>query len=156
MGVEVGLLGPVELRLDGRPVPLTGAPQRVLFARLALAGGRVVPTTELIDALWGDDPPDNAIGNLHSYVSRLRRHAGSTAIRREPGGYRLDLPAAAIDTSRVEQLAAAARGQPPEQAAGTLHDLGDPPAALRAAYRALAPGGLVAAVEPWSVDDSPR
>ncbi|MEV6305666.1 methyltransferase domain-containing protein [Actinoplanes sp. NPDC051861] len=34
-----------------------------------------------------------------------------------------------------------------------LHDLGDPAAALRAAYDALAPGGVVVAVEPWSADD---
>ncbi|MFI7541978.1 class I SAM-dependent methyltransferase [Actinoplanes sp. NPDC049599] len=35
----------------------------------------------------------------------------------------------------------------------SLHDLGDPPAALRAAYDALADGGIVVAVEPWSADD---
>ncbi len=35
----------------------------------------------------------------------------------------------------------------------SLHDLGDPPAALRAAYDALTDGGLVVAVEPWSADD---
>jgi SAM-dependent methyltransferase len=34
----------------------------------------------------------------------------------------------------------------------SLHDLGDPPAALRAAYDALAPGGILVAVEPWSAD----
>jgi SAM-dependent methyltransferase len=34
-----------------------------------------------------------------------------------------------------------------------LHDLGDPEAALKAAYDALAPGGVVVAVEPWSADD---
>ena len=33
-----------------------------------------------------------------------------------------------------------------------LHDLGDPPAALRAAYDSLADGGIVVAVEPWSTD----
>jgi protein-L-isoaspartate O-methyltransferase len=33
-----------------------------------------------------------------------------------------------------------------------LHDLGDPEAALRAAYDRLAPGGIVVAVEPWSTD----
>ena len=120
MGVEVGVLGPVELRLDGAPAPLPGAPQRVLLARLALAAGRVVPVSDLIDALWGADPPDNAVGNLHSYVSRLRRHTGSAVIRREPGGYRLDLPVAAIDAHRVETLVAAARGQRPEDAARTL------------------------------------
>ena len=35
----------------------------------------------------------------------------------------------------------------------SLHDLGDPAAALRAAYDALVPGGLVVAVEPWSADE---
>ncbi|WP_203712057.1 class I SAM-dependent methyltransferase [Asanoa siamensis] len=34
-----------------------------------------------------------------------------------------------------------------------LHDLGDPPAALRRAHDVLAPGGVVVAVEPWSVDN---
>nr|WP_296070660.1 BTAD domain-containing putative transcriptional regulator [uncultured Actinoplanes sp.] len=120
MHVEVGLLGPVELRVDGEPAALGGAPQRVLLARLALAPGRVVPAGDLIDALWDDDPPGNAAGNLHSYVSRLRRRAGGDTIRREPGGYRLDLPAAAIDTHRVERLVAEARTQPAGAAAATL------------------------------------
>ncbi|BBH67372.1 SAM-dependent methyltransferase [Actinoplanes sp. OR16] len=35
----------------------------------------------------------------------------------------------------------------------SLHDLGDPVAALKAAFDALAPGGIVVAVEPWSADD---
>ncbi|WP_164842655.1 BTAD domain-containing putative transcriptional regulator [Actinoplanes solisilvae] len=120
MNVEVGLLGPVELRLDGHPAALSGAPQRVLLARLALAEGRVVPTGDLIETLWGAEPPDNAVGNLHSYVSRLRRHTGSEAIRREPGGYRLDLPAEAVDTGRVERLAGAAKGSHPAEAAAIL------------------------------------
>ncbi|SNY73548.1 AfsR/SARP family transcriptional regulator [Paractinoplanes atraurantiacus] len=120
MGVEVGLLGPVELRVDGRVAGLSGAPQRVLLARLALAGGRVVPVGELIEALWEEAPPGNAVGNLHSYVSRLRRHAGGDAVRREPGGYRLVLPDGAIDVSRVERLVAVAGGQGDEQAAETL------------------------------------
>ena len=33
-----------------------------------------------------------------------------------------------------------------------LHDLGDPPAALRRARDQLVPGGVVVAVEPWSLD----
>ena len=103
MSIGVGVLGPVELRRDGVPVPLAGVPQRILLARLALAGGRAVPVPDLIDVLWEGEPPDNAVGNLHSYVSRLRRH---TAIHREPGGYRLD---AALDIDRVERLVAAAR-----------------------------------------------
>ncbi|MEU8818636.1 BTAD domain-containing putative transcriptional regulator [Actinoplanes sp. NPDC048796] len=120
MSVEVCLLGPVELRVGGRTAALTGAPQRVLLARLALAGGRVVPVGELIEALWEGEPPANALGNLHSYVSRLRRHAGGDVIRREPGGYRLVLPDGAVDIGRVERLVAAAGRQGDEQAADTL------------------------------------
>lgn len=33
-----------------------------------------------------------------------------------------------------------------------LHDMGDPPSALRGAHRSLAEGGTVVAVEPWSTD----
>ena len=120
MRVEIGLLGPVELWLAGSPTPLPSASQRVVLARLALAGGRVVPVGDLIEALWGDEPPGNAIGNLHSYVSRLRRLAGAGLIRREPGGYRLDLPADAVDAARAERLVAAARGQRAPEAAETL------------------------------------
>ncbi|MCO8271121.1 hypothetical protein M1L60_11005 [Actinoplanes sp. TRM 88003] len=98
----IGLLGPVELRVDGQPVALGGAPQRVVLARLALAEGRVVPVGELVEALWGDDPPGNAVGNLHSYVSRLRRHID---VVREPGGYRLERPES--DLGEAERLVAA-------------------------------------------------
>jgi predicted ATPase/DNA-binding SARP family transcriptional activator len=118
--VEAGVLGPVELRIDGAPQSLTGVPQRVLLARLALAGGRVVPVGDFVDALWGDEPPDNAVGNLHSYVSRLRRAAGPDAVRREPAGYRLDLPADAVDVARAERLAADARGRAPADRARAL------------------------------------
>ncbi|MBW6433841.1 hypothetical protein KZ829_08845 [Actinoplanes hulinensis] len=120
MGISVGVLGPVELRRDEVLVPLAGAPQRVLLARLALAGGRSVPVAELIEALWEGEPPDNAMGNLHSYVSRLRRCTGGEALRREPGGYRLDLPDGAVDAERAERLAATARGQESAAAAVTL------------------------------------
>jgi DNA-binding SARP family transcriptional activator/SAM-dependent methyltransferase len=105
--VEVTLLGPVEARLEGDPVGL-GAPQRVLLARLALARGRVVADDTLVEALWAE-PPDNAAGNLHSYVSRLRRAIGGDRVPRAGGGYRLDLDAAAIDVERVDILTAAAR-----------------------------------------------
>ncbi|MBB2941211.1 putative ATPase/DNA-binding SARP family transcriptional activator [Actinoplanes lutulentus] len=118
MGIRVGLLGPVALSRDDRDIPLTGAPQRILLARLALAAGRPVGVPELLAALWDGEPPDNAIGNLHSYVSRLRRHTGGDAIRREPGGYRL--AGAELDSDLVERLVETAEGQLPDLAAATL------------------------------------
>ena len=51
-GVTFGVLGPVEVRVPGRPsVPLPPA-VRALLARLALSPGRVVSVDALTDALW--------------------------------------------------------------------------------------------------------
>lgn len=43
--VEVGVLGPVEVRVDGAVTPLPSIPQRVVLARLALSRGHAVPVT---------------------------------------------------------------------------------------------------------------
>ena len=122
MRVEVHLLGPVELCVDGRPVRLPSTTARVLLARLALAAGRVVPVADLVDALWSEEAPANAIGNLHSYVSRLRTHTGPEVVLRDPAGYRLDLPGDAVDVARVDLLAKAARAPAvdPAEAAALL------------------------------------
>ncbi|MDN3021895.1 BTAD domain-containing putative transcriptional regulator [Streptomyces sp. S.PB5] len=109
-GVEVGLLGPVRLCVGGGPRPLSSVPQRIVLAVLALRPGRVVPVSELIDALWDEEPPRGAVGNLHSYVSRLRKAMGDGApIAREAAGYRLLLPPDAVDTGLVERRVTEAR-----------------------------------------------
>ncbi|WP_203987225.1 BTAD domain-containing putative transcriptional regulator [Virgisporangium aurantiacum] len=107
--MEIGLLGPVLVRVDGAEVRLASTPQRVILARLALAANRTASPAALIDTLWPDGPPANAAGNLHAYVSRLRRAIGADRITREPAGYRLGVAAEQIDIGRAEALVAAAR-----------------------------------------------
>jgi predicted ATPase/DNA-binding SARP family transcriptional activator len=107
--LEVLLLGPVEVRAGGHPLPLGSARQRAVLARLALQPGEVVSVESLVDALWDEEPPGNAKGNLQSYVSRLRRLMGEGAIRFEHGGYRLDVDADAVDATRALSLAGSAR-----------------------------------------------
>ena len=109
--LEVALLGPLELRVDGETAVLPGLPQRVLVARLALAPGRTVPVSDLVDALWPGGAPENAIGNLHSYVSRLRRVVGGDGLTREPAGYRLHIEPDHVDVGRVAGLVADARSE---------------------------------------------
>jgi len=109
LGIEVALLGPVLLRRAGEAVPLPSTPQRIVLAALALDRGRVVSVDTLIDALWDDWPPANSVGNLHSYVSRLRRVVGGDRIVREPAGYRLVLAAGELDIERAERLVDKAR-----------------------------------------------
>ncbi|MGP4044627.1 BTAD domain-containing putative transcriptional regulator [Streptomyces sp. 2A115] len=123
--VEVGLLGPVELRVGGRALPLASLPQRVLLAGLALRPRRVVPVAELIDALWDTEPPRGAVGNLHSYVSRLRGAVGGDRIGREPAGYRLDVAEDQVDIGRVERQVAAARAAAVADPARGARLLGD-------------------------------
>lgn len=108
--VEVGLLGPVQVRVAGRVVPVGSVPQRVLLARLALSPERPVPAPVLVETLWVDDPPANAAGNLHSYVSRLRRLVGAGLVTSDAAGYRLRVAPEQVDIGRVECLVAEGRG----------------------------------------------
>lgn len=45
---------------------------RNLLAALLLNANRVVSSGQLVDVLWGDDPPVTAVGSLHNHVMRLR------------------------------------------------------------------------------------
>jgi DNA-binding SARP family transcriptional activator len=109
--VRVALLGPFEVRDDGgRVVHVGGSRLRALLARLAVDAGRVVPVAVLVDALWGDDPPDGAANALQSLVSRLRRALGGAAvIDSQPAGYRLAMDASDVDVLRFEELAEGGR-----------------------------------------------
>ena len=51
-----GLLGPVEVRVDGRALPLPGARQRLLLAVLLVNANRMVPAVRLIDETVGSGP----------------------------------------------------------------------------------------------------
>ncbi|GAA3434763.1 BTAD domain-containing putative transcriptional regulator [Kutzneria kofuensis] len=71
--LRVQLLGPVRAWRGDQEVDLGSAGRRAVFAILALAAGRAVTREELVDGIWGDDPPARAVGILHTYVSDLRR-----------------------------------------------------------------------------------
>ena len=104
----VDVLGPLLLRVEGRVVDVPGTRRRALLALLALAGNRGVSTDRLVDALWPDGPPDNAVQALYSHVSRLRGHLGPLAERltRYASGYRLRLEPFELDVDAARRLAA--------------------------------------------------
>jgi predicted ATPase/DNA-binding SARP family transcriptional activator len=109
--MRIGLLGGLEvLDDDERELPVAGAKLRALIAVLALHAGRVVPTEQLVDALWGESPPTAVRNGLQGLASKLRRALGASdlvAMRGE--GYALELPADAVDVHRYEQLVASGR-----------------------------------------------
>jgi predicted ATPase/DNA-binding SARP family transcriptional activator/tetratricopeptide (TPR) repeat protein len=109
--VQVAILGPLEVSDDGgAPVVISGARLRDLIVRLALAGGRPVSTSELGDAVWGDEPPADLANALQTLVSRARRAlGGAQAVEQSPAGYRLAIKADDVDAFRFQRLLAEGR-----------------------------------------------
>ena len=112
-GWRFRLIGPLEVRHDGVPVPIAAPKQRVLIAVLALAAGEPVTAARLIACLWDERPPLSARNTLQNYVLRLRR---TLTVAAEPGplvssaaGYRLDVDADTIDVHRFGTLVRSAR-----------------------------------------------
>lgn len=71
--MEFLLLGPLEVRLDGNPLPLgPRRAERCLLGLLLLEADKLVPADRLCDLLWDGAPPENALAILQTHVSRLR------------------------------------------------------------------------------------
>lgn len=104
--VTVRLLGPMDVQRAGETVTPSAGRQRALLATLALSVGQPVPPHRIVDALWGQSPPEDARRSLHTYVARLRVLLGSDAITTSNAGYVLNLPEAAVDAIEFDQLLA--------------------------------------------------
>ncbi|WP_370619682.1 BTAD domain-containing putative transcriptional regulator [Mumia qirimensis] len=109
----LAVLGPVEAYREqaSPPVALGTRKHRVLLAALALGVGNVQSVDTLIDYLWGDTPPDGALGTLQSYVSGLRRALGTALgpgealpLRTTGGGYVLDASSVTVDAAATIAL----------------------------------------------------
>ena len=102
--MDFRVLGPVQAFDDGRALPLGGPKQRALLAELLLHGGAVVSRDHLIEAVWGEGPPESAAGSLQVYVHGLRRALGAERIETHGTGYRVRLEAEELDADRFELL----------------------------------------------------
>ncbi|USX48918.1 BTAD domain-containing putative transcriptional regulator [Lentzea sp. HUAS12] len=92
-----GLLGPLEVVLDGRRVHVPPGKRRVVLAALLLRPGQVVPVDELVELAGGSR---NA---LQTAVGRLREVLPSLVLSR-PGGYLLDVRPDEVDVHRFDHL----------------------------------------------------
>lgn len=140
---RIRLLGPVAIAADGE-LARVGAPKLAcVLAALALRPGTPVSQIELIDRVWGGDPPDAVLSVLYSYVARLRaalKPVPGAAIRRAGShGYVLDVEPGDVDLHAVRAL----RGE-----AKTLSTSGHPRDALEVWRRAceLAGGDALAGI----------
>lgn len=103
MKVVVHLLGTVLVVVDGQPVPVGGGKPRTLLARLGLSAPDTVLIDQLVESMWGADPPPSAFNTFHVHLSNLRRALAGAhpqaaqAVATRPGGYGLDIDLAAVD-----------------------------------------------------------
>lgn len=103
----IGLLGPVAVAdQNGQMRPVQGIRARRLLTVLALMPGTHRSQSALIDGVWGDDLPRSPQSALHTQISRLRPQLPDGAIEVGPRGYRLTLPADAIDVFAARSLVA--------------------------------------------------
>ncbi|MBV8979924.1 MAG: winged helix-turn-helix domain-containing protein [Acidimicrobiia bacterium] len=109
--MRVGLLGVLEVRdADDRDIAIPSGKQQALLALLALNAGRVVPAEQVVDALWGENPPPRVRNGLQALASKLRAALGAAdLVVMRGGGYVLEVPPDATDIHRYETLVATAR-----------------------------------------------
>jgi predicted ATPase/DNA-binding SARP family transcriptional activator len=152
---EYRVLGPLEALVDGRAVRLGAPKQRALLAKLLLARGSVVSRDQLVDAIWGDEPPESAAASLQVYVHGLRRVLGAARIERHGSGYRANLAKGELDLERFEGLVKRAERA---LAAGDADDAATDVEAALALWRGPALADLadepLGAAEAGPLDDS--
>ncbi|GLZ30482.1 SARP family transcriptional regulator [Lentzea sp. NBRC 105346] len=106
MRAEFRVLGPLEVRLDGRSVPVPAGQARVVLATLLLRANRLVSVDELIDRLWDGSPPnpDRAKTTLQMVVTRLRQALGeANCVRTVTGGYLAEVTSDQLDLLRFRE-----------------------------------------------------
>lgn len=141
-GLRFALLGRLRAWRGDRELELGSPQQQAFLAVLLLRQERAASVADVVEALWGGNPPLRAVGALRTYASRLRkllepeRAAGESprVLVSVPDGYALHVPREAVDLARFEDhVASAGRAR----AAGQLEE-------ARARLRL--------ALEPWQGD----
>ncbi|MDF2256506.1 AfsR/SARP family transcriptional regulator [Streptomyces ferralitis] len=113
--MEIGLLGPMTVSVNGKSIVPTARKPRQLLALLALRCGRVIPVSTLVDEVWGNDIPRSSACTLQTYILQLRRlitlslHAASgwdakDLIVTHFNGYQLMADPSSTDLREFERL----------------------------------------------------
>ncbi|MBL7260427.1 AfsR/SARP family transcriptional regulator [Actinoplanes sp. LDG1-01] len=107
------MLGELRVLRDGVPVDLGPAKQRAVLAVLLVNAGRAVPTHQIVDAVWGDEPPENGANVVQKHIAGLRRVLDPDRAPRTPGelvaltpaGYVLRLDGHTVDAHEFTEAA---------------------------------------------------
>ena len=110
--VHFRILGPLEVSDGTRLLALGGPRQRAVLVALLLSANRVMAVDRLVDELWGEDPPAQALNALQTYVSKLRGvlepdrrpREPARVLRSQPPGYVLVVNPTDLDAALFEEL----------------------------------------------------
>ncbi|MFE7980530.1 BTAD domain-containing putative transcriptional regulator [Streptomyces shenzhenensis] len=113
--MEIGVLGPLVVSIDGTSVVPSAAKPRQLLALLAVNAGWDVNVATLTEELWESSPPSGPAGVVQTYVKQLRRaighalgpeheHAPKEVLSRSYAGYALHMPAPVLEADLFQQL----------------------------------------------------
>jgi SARP family transcriptional regulator, regulator of embCAB operon len=117
-GMNIQVLGPLSVYLNGVPIMPGAAKQRQVLALLALNAGRVVTVSNLVEELWGDSPPPSAPTTLQTYILELRKRLATAmgpgedpkrVLVTRHDGYLLVAGGRQIDVQEFARLATAGR-----------------------------------------------
>jgi DNA-binding SARP family transcriptional activator len=97
--VRFELLGPLRAFRGLQELELGPARQQAVLATLLLAANHAVPASEIVDQVWGDDPPANGANVVQKYIAGLRRvlepdrlpRAAGQLLTLTPAGYQLSV-----------------------------------------------------------------
>ncbi|GID32189.1 AfsR/SARP family transcriptional regulator [Paractinoplanes brasiliensis] len=117
ISISFSVLGPVQVRWQGRELNLGPRQQRLILALLLAAAGRPVSLSSIVEVLWGQDPPSSAVNVVHRYIGALRRllepglpaRSAGRWLRGDASGYRMMLQADQLDLLSMRARAAQAR-----------------------------------------------
>ncbi|GAA2102371.1 AfsR/SARP family transcriptional regulator [Actinomadura alba] len=127
------ILGPLWVADGVLELTPTAPKVRQVLAFLLVRSGKLVQVDELIDELWGDEPPSSAMTTLQTYIYKLRKEllerCTSAQLQTRVSGYLLDVSAERGDILRFERLAHEGR---------TALEEGDPARAAERLTEALA------------------
>lgn len=112
--MEIGVLGPLVVSIDGTSVVPSAAKPRQLLALLAVNAGWDVNVTTLTEELWDSSPPSGPVGVVQTYVKQLRRAiahalgpehecAPKEVLSRSYAGYALNMPAPVLEADLFQQ-----------------------------------------------------
>ena len=120
--VEFRVLGPLEVERDGRVLAVGGRRQRALLQLLLLHANTVFPRERLIDALWGEGPPETAANAVQVAVHALRKLLGADRIVTRGSGYLIRVEVGELDLDRFRLLVERSRDEPPAVRSETLRE----------------------------------